>query len=69
MFTILLPISTSMLLLKNFIEIVQNEDICFKCKSKIKIVEELSIEHKLPWEGISIELFWDLDNIAFSHLK
>jgi hypothetical protein len=29
----------------------------------------LSIEHKQPWEGISTELFWSLDNIAFSHLR
>ncbi len=44
------------------------EDICFKCELPIETVAELSIEHKLPWLGISTELFWDLDNIAFSHL-
>lgn len=41
------------------------EDICFKCGRKIEKVEELSIEHKLPWEGRSADLFWDLSNIAF----
>jgi hypothetical protein len=46
-----------------------NEDTCFKCGKKILTVEELSIEHKKPWEGISVELFWDLNNIAFSHLR
>lgn len=46
-----------------------NEDICFACDKKIETVDELSIEHIKPWEGISAELFWDLDNIAFSHLK
>ncbi len=46
-----------------------NEDICFRCGDKIKSVEDLSIEHKEPWENISLELFWDLNNIAFSHLK
>lgn len=44
-------------------------DICFKCNLKIEFVNDLSIEHKLPWENISTELFWNLDNIAFSHLK
>jgi len=44
------------------------EDVCFKCRKPIESVDELSIEHKLPWEGISAELFWDLANIAFSHL-
>ena len=45
------------------------EDICFRCGLTIEKVDDLSIEHKLPWENISVELFWDLDNIAFSHLK
>jgi hypothetical protein len=45
------------------------QDNCFRCNDKIKSVAELSIEHKQPWENVSIELFWDLDNIAFSHLK
>ena len=46
-----------------------NENVCFKCTQKINNVDELSIEHKLPWEGISAELFWDLNNIAFSHVR
>lgn len=45
------------------------ENVCFKCSEKIEDVNELSIEHKQPWEGISVELFWSLDNIAFSHLR
>src|SRR4029077_9406118 len=45
------------------------EDVCFKCGKQIKSVDELSIEHKLPWENRSAELFWDLSNIAFSHLE
>ena len=45
------------------------ENVCFKCAGVIEIAEELSIEHKQPWEGISIELFWSLENIAFSHLR
>jgi hypothetical protein len=45
------------------------EDRCFRCGKLIESVDQLSIEHKEPWEGRSIELFWDLNNIAFSHLK
>jgi len=45
------------------------ENVCFKCSEKIEAADELSIEHKQPWEGVSVELFWSLDNIAFSHLK
>lgn len=44
------------------------ENKCFKCAETIETVEDLSVEHKSPWEGISAELFWDLENIAFSHL-
>lgn len=45
------------------------EDSCYRCNCKIETIEELSIEHKQPWEGVSKELFWDIDNIAFSHQK
>lgn len=47
------------------------QDICFRCQKKIETVEELSIEHKKPWLDSSnpISLFFDLDNIAFSHLR
>src|SRR5688500_10956784 len=45
------------------------ENVCFKCSKLIETADELSIEHKLPWEGISVELFWDMENIAFSHLR
>lgn len=45
------------------------ENGCYRCQQPIESVDDLSIEHKLPWEGRSKELFWDLNNIAFSHLK
>jgi hypothetical protein len=45
------------------------QDICFKCKEVILSIDELSIEHIQPWEGVSVELFFDLENIAFSHLR
>ena len=45
-------------------------DTCFKCKEKINQIEHLSIEHKIPWldSADPVGLFFDLDNIAFSHL-
>ena len=46
-----------------------NEHFCFKCGAEIESVDDLSVEHKLPWEGVSAELFFDLDNIAFSHVQ
>ncbi len=47
------------------------ENICFQCKKPIENIDDLSIEHKVPWlnSGKPIELFFDLDNIAFSHLS
>lgn len=46
-----------------------NENICHKCGDEIIHVDDLSIEHKLPWEGRDANLFWDLSNIAFSHIQ
>jgi hypothetical protein len=46
-----------------------NLDTCYKCSVKIEKIEELSIEHKEPWFDRDVSKFWDLDNIAFSHLK
>jgi hypothetical protein len=45
-------------------------DKCYRCGQKIKSVEELSIEHKVPWQSADDpkKAFFDLDNIAFSHL-
>ena len=47
------------------------QNICFQCGEKIETIEELSIEHKESWldKENAKELFWNLDNIAFSHLK
>jgi len=46
-------------------------DICFRCQTKIEAIEEFSIEHKMPWLDSTnpVRVFFDLDNIAFSHLK
>lgn len=46
-------------------------DRCYRCGESIESVEELSIEHKEPWldSDNPKELFFDLQNIAFSHLS
>jgi hypothetical protein len=43
------------------------QDKCYRCKKKILSVDDLTIDHKLPWLDVDVELFWDLNNIAFSH--
>lgn len=43
------------------------ESNCFKCGTEIATPEELSVEHKVAWR--TPEQFWDLENIAFSHLR
>lgn len=44
-----------------------NQDYCFQCGAQITSVDDLSIEHKRNWKNIDAELFWDMNNIAFSH--
>lgn len=31
-------------------------------------IEDFTLEHKKPWMDVAPALFWDLDNVAFSHL-
>jgi hypothetical protein len=47
-----------------------NLNFCFQCGGEIESEKELSIEHKIPWLDSEnpIEKFFDLENIAFSHL-
>lgn len=47
------------------------ENYCFQCGAEIESAEHLSIEHKIPYLDSENpkELFFSLDNIAFSHLK
>ncbi len=47
------------------------DNVCFRCGDEIETSDTLSIEHKLPWEGRDggKELFFDLNNISFSHLR
>lgn len=45
------------------------ENVCSKCEQIIATSDDLSLEHVLPWEGRSAELFWDMNNIRFSHTR
>jgi hypothetical protein len=47
-----------------------NLDICFRCEKRIEDINNFSIEHKIAWQSSKnpVEMFYDLDNIAFSHL-
>lgn len=42
---------------------------CYVCGDEIGSADDLSIEHIEPWldRENGVELFWDLENIAFSH--
>lgn len=46
-------------------------DNCFQCGEKIETLRELSIEHKIPWLDSKnpVELFFNLENVSFSHLS
>jgi hypothetical protein len=46
-------------------------DECYRCKQKITSSTELTIEHKESWLDSEdpVKLYYDLNNIAFSHLS
>lgn len=48
-----------------------NQHYCFQCKKEIIDVKDFTVEHKVPWLDAenAAELFNDINNIAFSHLK
>lgn len=45
------------------------ENTCYRCGEEISSVDSLSVEHKQPWLHVNADLFWDLGNVAFSHLS
>lgn len=45
------------------------EDKCYRCGLPIEAPNDLSIDHKIPWLHNSKELFFDINNIAWSHKK
>ena len=44
---------------------------CHRCTLQIESVEDFSVEHKIPWQSAPEpkDLFFNLENITFSHLK
>uniref|UniRef100_A0A6M3L0M9 Putative HNH homing endonuclease n=1 Tax=viral metagenome TaxID=1070528 RepID=A0A6M3L0M9_9ZZZZ len=46
-----------------------DENYCYRCGEIIENCDDLSIEHKKAWLHNDVRLFWDLTNIAFSHLN
>lgn len=48
-----------------------SQNKCYRCREAIDKVEEFSIDHIIPYLDSENpkELFFDLDNIAFSHLS
>lgn len=45
------------------------KNICLKCGREIETAEELSVDHIRPWLYVDKNMFWDLNNIGFSHKK
>lgn len=44
-------------------------DTCFRCGEKIVNWEDVSLDHKEDWLNDSVDLYWDISNVAFSHRK
>lgn len=46
-------------------------DICYRCKRKIEVVADFSVEHTVAWQAAPDPkaAFMALDDIAFSHLR
>lgn len=47
------------------------DNFCHQCGAEILSESDLSIEHKIPWldSDNPVEKFFNLDNIAYSHLS
>lgn len=47
------------------------ENVCYRCQQPIEVIEELSLDHKKPWLNSvdPVDDFFDLWNVAFSHLS
>lgn len=41
---------------------------CYRCNLSMSL-ETYSVDHKNPWLHVDNNLFWDLNNISFSHLS
>lgn len=40
---------------------------CVRCNKLIESADDFSIEHIVAWQDLDVALFWDLNNIGFSH--
>ncbi len=45
------------------------ENVCFRCGKEIETSSDVTVDHKAPWLDEDTTLFWNLDNIAFSHFS
>lgn len=45
------------------------ENMCFRCGGSIDGADDLTLEHKQSWQTNGAALFWDVNNIAFSHAR
>lgn len=46
-----------------------DKDVCVRCQESIDSIDDFTIEHIEPWYERDEALFWDLENIGFSHAK
>jgi hypothetical protein len=58
------------LLLFKYVQLA-GHDTCYRCGQKIERVDDFSVEHTHSWQSADDPraVFFDLDRIAFSHLK
>jgi hypothetical protein len=40
---------------------------CIRCRKPIELVNDFTTDHIKPWFHIDPSLFWDLNNVGFSH--
>ncbi len=57
------------LLLFKYVKLANGYLKCWDCGKEIEDASQLSMQHKKPWLHEDLELFWDLDNVTFSHRK
>lgn len=48
---------------------IKLDNTCYRCDKPIEDISEFSIEHVKPWRNNDTGLFWDLNNISFSHIR
>lgn len=43
--------------------------VCFRCGEKIETAADFSIDHRIDWLDVDPDLFWDVENVVFSHFS